>query len=174
MWRRKIEQGVSEGNTYVEYVKSLSPKVGATTKATKTAIKLIQFQIVDISKVQLQAKSTKKQRAAEFTLDIINTTHIAEPIKLSYLSSREESTTDDDSRNSEDATSELSQWIDGSAIKLAMNRWQVIVSNGDNFIVDEEDLLDNEQYFVKQAFETEGKLQKQRQAQKAKYGTERA
>ncbi len=87
-------------------------------------------------------------------MDIINTTHIAELIKLSYLSSREESTTDDDSRNSEDATSELSQWIDGSAIKLAMNRWQVIVSNGDSFIVDEEDLLDNEQYFVKQAFET--------------------
>ena len=101
-------------------------------------------------------------------MDIINTTHIAELIKLSYLSSREESTTDDDSRNSEDATSELSQWIDGSAIKLAMNRWQVIVSNGDSFIVDEEDLLDNKQYFVKQAFETEGKLQKQRQAQKAK------
>jgi hypothetical protein len=44
----------------------------------------------------------------------------------------------------------------------------VIVSNGDNFKVDEDCSLDTKQYFVKQAFETEGKLQKQKQAQQSK------
>jgi hypothetical protein len=98
---------------------------------------------------------------------MINTSHIAEPIKLSYLSSTEESITSAGSSNSEDESNELGQWIDGSAIKLAVNRWQVMLSNGENFIVKTGDFLDNNQYFVNQAFE---KLQKQKQAQKPSAG----
>lgn len=116
---------------HVEYAKSLSPKDDSDTK---TAIKLIKFQIVNIFEVQSPAKSTRNPRTAEFTLDIINTTNIiAELIKLSCLSSTEESITNAGSRNSKDEKSELGQRIDGSVITLAMNRWLVTVSNGDNF-----------------------------------------
>jgi hypothetical protein len=173
MWRTRIEHGVSEGNSYEEYARSISPESVATgTEATKIATKLIEFQLVDISKVELPEKSTKKERAAEITLNIVETTQVAEPIKITYLSSSStgQSTTDDDSRNSEHESSELGeQWVDGSAIKLkGVKRWEVVVNNGERFEVDEEKLLDHEQFFVKSAFDTANKLQKNKEAQKAK------
>ncbi len=173
MWRRRIEHGVSEGNAYEEYARSISPgSVATSTQATKIATKLIEFKLVDISKVELPAKTTKRERAAEITLDIIKTTQVAEPIKVAYLSSSSstgQSTSDDNSGNSEDEASGLGQqWVDGSAIKLSVKKWEVIVRNGEMFEVNEDNLLDNEQYLVESAFETASKLQKNKEAQKAK------
>ncbi len=63
MWRRRIEHGVSEGNAYEEYARSISPgSVATSTQATKIATKLIEFKLVDISKVELPAKTTKRER----------------------------------------------------------------------------------------------------------------
>jgi hypothetical protein len=76
MWRRRIEHGVCEGNAYKEYTRLISPEsVATSTKATKIATKLIEFQLVDISKVKLPAKSPKKETAAEITLNIVKRTN---------------------------------------------------------------------------------------------------
>jgi hypothetical protein len=76
MWRRRIEHGVCEGNAYTEYARLISPEsVATSTKATKIATKLIEFQLVDISKVKLPAKSPKKETAAEITLNIVKRTN---------------------------------------------------------------------------------------------------
>jgi hypothetical protein len=169
MWRSKIEFGVSEGNDYVAYAKSLSPISEATTEATKIAIKLINFQLVDISKVELPEKLTKEQKAAAFNLDIVRTTKIAEPVILSYLSSNEHSTTEDEQINSEqDESTDSGQWFDGSATKITAKTWRVMLSNREEFEVKEEDLLDSKRFFIKNAFRTGGRVQKQKEAQKAK------
>jgi hypothetical protein len=147
MWRSKIEFGVSQGNDYVAYAKSLSPISEATTKATKVAIKLINFQLVDISKVELPEKLTKEQKAAEFTLDIVRTTKLAEPIILSYLYSDEHSTTEDEQFNSEqDESTNSGQWLDGSAVKITAKKWRVTLRGKEDFHVEEEDLLDSKRF----------------------------
>jgi hypothetical protein len=78
-------------------------------------------------------------------LNIVETTQVAEPIKVAPLSSSSstgQSTSDDESRNSEDKPSKLGQqWVDGSAIKFSVKKWEVFVSNGDRFKVNEENLL---------------------------------
>jgi hypothetical protein len=52
---------VSQGSDYENFAKSLSPNITAATKTTRRAIKLINFQLMDIVKVELPAKITKEQ-----------------------------------------------------------------------------------------------------------------
>jgi hypothetical protein len=74
-WRLAIEEGVSKGEKYEEYAKTLLPSgVLGMSDAMKIALKLVTFEIVDISKVELSPKKTKEEKAREFTVNVINST----------------------------------------------------------------------------------------------------
>jgi hypothetical protein len=88
---------------------------------------------------------------------------------LKILSDNDQSTSNDGSRNSEDELSELGQqWVHGSTIKLSAKIWEVFVSNGERFEVNKENSRNNEKFLIKSAFKTASKLQKNKEAQKAK------
>jgi hypothetical protein len=56
--------------------------------AMKIALKLLTFEQLDISKVELPAKKTKKEKQeCELTVNVINSTKIAmQPVKIVHLS----------------------------------------------------------------------------------------
>ena len=137
-WRLAIEEGVSKGEKYEEYAKTLLPSgVLGMSDAMKIALKLVTFEIVDISKVQLPAKKTKEEKAREFTVNVINSTKIAmQPVEIAYLSSSssdsDKSSDSNDSNESSDdeAVVVLQKWVEETAIKLSETKWQVILSDG--------------------------------------------
>jgi hypothetical protein len=57
--------------------------------------------------------------------------------------------------------SDLGQWFDRSAVKSSVKKWQVTVKKVRIFkSISKENLLNNEQSFGEQAFQTVGKVQK--------------
>ena len=191
-WRDKIDVGVEEGNDYNSFAKSCLPADAADTDATKIAAKLIEFKMVDISKVELPAKLTKEEKSRQHTAQIVKSTIIAEPIKVSFMSGppsdssthssaddsdsssghSDSSMTDSDSStpttNSSTDSNSTRCWVSGSAIKMTAGKWQVIVSDGSNFEVDEDDLMDESRFFVEHAFQNTTPEQRREEAQKTK------
>jgi hypothetical protein len=84
-WREHIAKGVSEGNDKTLHATTCLPASMASTDFEKLAMKVVKFEVVDISKVPLPAPKTKEERAREISKTIIDLTPIARPIHVSYL-----------------------------------------------------------------------------------------
>jgi hypothetical protein len=61
---------VSEGESYENYSKVYSPINKVKTESEKLAMKLVTFEMVDIYKVKIPFKLTKKEKACQHTEDI--------------------------------------------------------------------------------------------------------
>jgi hypothetical protein len=70
-------------------------------------MKLVEFQLVDISKVELPAKMTKEQ-ATKVTKGIFKSTKVTEPIQVTYL-------------NPEDTESDNNKPVSGTTVKASNN-----------------------------------------------------
>ena len=85
LWRMEIEKAVSEGEEYQSYAKIHLPKTVVMPERCKVALKLIDFQLVDITTVEASTNLSKDEKRRELTKSIISSSKVADPIKLSYL-----------------------------------------------------------------------------------------
>ncbi len=121
----------------------------ATTVVEAITLKLEEFQRVDVTKIALPGSKTKEEQADEITGRIVGSTHVTDPIRISYLSNL-----DEDENNSEGQAEEEKKWKKGSAIKKARNKWKVFLEDDTEFNVMELELLDLQRFYVKHAFKT--------------------
>ena len=160
VWRERVEKGVSEGNEYEEYAAALLPETVVTSEIHKTAMKLICFELVDITKVTTEKKKTKEEKANETTKAIIKGAKISDPIKVAFLSDSDESSSDDASTDS---------WTTGHALKTSKDgKWLVVSSAGASQEVEEDALMDASRYKIEKALSSRTTEQARKQAQKAK------
>jgi hypothetical protein len=162
-WRERVEKGVSEGNEYEAYAASLLPASVVVTEIHKTAMKLICFELVDITSVTTEKKKTKEEKANEITKAIIKGAKISDPIKVAFLSDSDESSSDDASRDSTES------WTTGHALKTSKEgKWLVVSSAGASQEVEEDDLMDAARFRIEKALSSRTTEQARKQAQKAK------
>jgi len=112
-WRDDIAKGVSEGNDEETYANTLLPS--PKTEAEKVAMWLIHFEKIDSKSLWLAcaADKTKEEKAAEIMHQIVLSTKISEPIKVTYLLSPLPS----DAESSSDDNSEMTKTSCGTAVK---------------------------------------------------------
>jgi hypothetical protein len=152
-WRRKVEAGVSEGNEENDYARNLLPSSCAADElALEVATRLIEFEIVDVTRIELPEKKTKEEKTKEHTDHLVKNTAVLEPLQVSCLN------TDSDSES-----------VSGLAVKMESGKWQVMINGGlDKLEVDEGDLLDDTKYFVEHKFQNRSAAEVRRAAQKQK------
>jgi hypothetical protein len=153
-WRSRIDQAVSEGADYEEYAAILLPSAVVKTDSEKIAMKLLDFQLVDIKKINLPEPDTKKEKAKKLSENIVTTAHISDAIKVAYLGG--------DEKNADDEF-----WVPGNALKMPDNKWQVVLNTGKQILISELELLDSKRWYVKKAFNNLNRLQKKKQDQKS-------
>jgi hypothetical protein len=162
-WRMQIVEAVIEGEDIHEYARILLPKSVATTVVEAITLKLVEFQRVDVTKIALPGSKTKEEQAHEITGRIVGSTHVTDPIRISYLSNL-----DEDENNSEGRAGEEKKWKKGSAIKKANNKWKVFLEDDTEFDVTEMELLDSRRFYVEHAFKNLNREQRRKQAMKAR------
>ncbi len=74
IWRKAIQEAVSEGENYEAFSCALLPQSTATCEAHRVAMKLIQFEFVDIFCVPLPVKPTKEERNYMTSVRIVQNT----------------------------------------------------------------------------------------------------
>ena len=57
-WRKMITNAVSEGADYEEYTAVLLPPTAVTTESDKLALNLLNFELVDVNKLDLPVQKT--------------------------------------------------------------------------------------------------------------------
>jgi hypothetical protein len=67
-WRKAIEEAVSEGKNYEDFSRALLPGSTAMDASHRIAMKLIQFEFVDVFNVPVPVKPTKEER--EYTTSL--------------------------------------------------------------------------------------------------------
>jgi hypothetical protein len=85
-WRLQLVEAVNEGEDIHEYARVLLPASMAATEVEQTALKIVKFQCVDVSKIALPGKKKKEEETHETTKCIVRSTHATDPIQISYLS----------------------------------------------------------------------------------------
>ena len=142
--------------------------VTGMSDAMKTALKLVTFEQVDISKCVFPAKKTKEEKTREFTVNVIKLTKIAmQPVKVSYLSSSADDNSSTDEPSNADSVV-LHKWIEGTVIKLSETKWQVVLSDGTIGATDKKDLLNSTKFYVKKALNRVLMAEECKAAQKVK------
>jgi hypothetical protein len=133
----------------------LLPNAVVKTDSAKIAMKLLAFQLVDITKVALPEPETKKETAKKCSEFIVTTAHISDAIKVSYLGG--------DKENAENKF-----WVLGTAYKMPNKKWQVVLNTGKVVLILESELLDSKRCWdVKKAFNNLNRLQKKKKDQKS-------
>jgi hypothetical protein len=156
-WRKAIHAAVMEGEVYESIARAIMPGSVATDDAHRVAIKMIQFEFVDIFTVLLPKKATKEEREYTASVRIVKNTKMSEPVKITYL----ESTPGE--------TPEVStiKRVRGTAIKRK-DCWKVFLNDGRELQKCEMDLVNAQSFFVDYAYENLTDEQKRRQKQKEK------
>jgi len=135
-WRDDIQTAVNEGEDYVQYSNKLLHS--AKNDAKKIAMQLIHFQKIEkacLPPVTLQ--KSKEEIAHEITHQIVCSTKITEPLKVSYLS-----------KSNNDSTELASNTFSSIAVKMDMNMWHMYLQNKTCTTATDKDLMDKNKYFV--------------------------
>jgi hypothetical protein len=135
-YRSRIDEAVSKGGDYEEYTTILLPTAVIHTGSEKIAMKLLEFQLVDITKIVLPEPNTKKEKAKKCSGHIVTTAHISDAIKVAYLSG-----------DKDDAEGKF--WVPGNALKMPNNMWQVVLNTGKQLLISEFKLLDSKRWYTK-------------------------
>jgi hypothetical protein len=167
-WRMQIVEAVDEGEDIHEYARVLLPASVATNEVELIALKLVEFQRVDVSQIALPGKKTKAEEAHETTKRIVGSTHVTDPIRIAYLSTSDDSEESSLDQSDDDQSVEEQKWLKGSAVKKANNKWKILLEDDTEFMVDESELLDSKKCYVEHAFKTLNREEKKRQACKAR------
>jgi hypothetical protein len=128
-WRRAIDNAVSEGEQYEAIARAILPGSTATDDAHKIALKLIQFEFVDIFEVELPLKPTKEERNYMTSVRIVQNTKMSEPEKITYLERDAQTTT-----NTDDVITV--KRVKGTAIKQK-DCWKVFLHDGRELVKSE-------------------------------------
>ena len=159
-WRQQILAGVQEGNDYESYAKSLPPSTGKDNDiGLKLAEKMIEFHMVDISKVSLPTKKNKNEKIREHSEMIVKTTKKFEPISITCLTDL-----------ASPADSSTATHAEGIAIKINDGKWKIMIQDIDEYEINDSELLDNNKYQIKHTFQTVSSKDSKRAAQKNKRG----
>lgn len=132
-WRGKIEKGVSEGNEFNTYAKSILPENCGDTEAEKIALKFVSFIECSLDFVKLPKKLTKEEKIEQYTKQLINQTATANPIQIERFNFDKDC------------------WEEGSATKRKGGIWKVFIGD-DEYEANNDDIADSTKYLVKKAF----------------------
>jgi hypothetical protein len=111
----------------------------------KIAMQLLDFQLVDVTKVALPEPKTKKEKAKKCSEIIVATAHISDGrgrCRRQFF------------------------FKPGNALKMPNRMWQVVLNTGKQRLISEIELLDSKHWCVKKAFNDLNRLQKKKQDQK--------
>jgi hypothetical protein len=142
-----LEQGVSEGNNVSPCSKTHLPEAFATTECEKSVLTLINFEVVDVSKIPLPAPKTTEDRAKEISNAIVLVTRLSQPIHVFCLVGDEESRHNAGPPDSSSAAF----WIEGTAMKGENATWNIILSNGNDMTMTTKEMLTSPNVFVQNA-----------------------
>jgi hypothetical protein len=135
-------------------------------------MKLIEFQVVDISNLPLWGQKSKEERAKEISKTIVDLTPVARPIHISYLLSTDDDSNDEMTNNSIDSLdSSLNSsavWFEGMAIKRKDVTWSITLSNGNKFTLKSGEMLSSPNVYVKNGFTELDKTARKRAISKKK------
>jgi hypothetical protein len=150
-WRRRVEIGVSEGNNENDFARELLPSMCAIGEPTlEIAARLMDFEKVDVTQIQLPKKKTKEEKTKEHTVSLVKNTAVLEPLKVTCLRANDEK-------------------ISGLAVKLEHGKWRLMNNGGREMMeIEEVDLLDDSKYFVEHRYQMKTPAEEKREAQKEK------
>jgi len=121
-WRQDILTAVREGEHYDEYSNTLLPS--PKNESEVLAMRLVHFRKIEANCLSPEnITKTKEEKAAELTRQIVLSTKVTEPVKVTYLSSS------DSESNGESSTTTTKCKVNGTAVKMNTNKWQVTLES---------------------------------------------
>ena len=153
LWRRKIEEGVREGNNYNDIAKITKPTsvVPADNSTLQAKLKFVEFKLNDTPALaESCVPITLEEKMKRNDENIIKNTKVTEPVRITWH------LPDNDNND----------WLEGTATKMDPVKWTVILPAREMFQVGSDELLEKSKCKIQHAYQNkcprEIKFHKQR------------